>query len=376
MADAGIRIDRSSPILQNPDLFSRSPLKKRTKDEEQVSSVREKRVRENQETSTATQTSSKRETPTVSRKRKREDDGELLPQVKRARTELPEKAETNPNFNRNVWSSAKRTQGAEQTPMIAMHRAELPISKPVAIQEDPLLHMPKLGGYYVAKIVGSSYELHMTILENQFEVFKVTHGAQERLRDEKLDLIKEQIANGKIQAEWSYWKSALEYFSITGQAAVGTGLLMTGNIPGGAAMLGGSALSLSGKLLRDRTDYYKTGVALSLAGGVTSAYAGTTNLAAVGANNLPGKLSTATELMNHGATTYIEQERTKAQASQLELKGKDVMNGHKQELNKQEMDKVIGSFATSHPEKTLAAATKVMETEHRIKSDIVAGDKV
>ena len=141
-------------------------------------------------------------------------------------------------------------------------------------------------------------------------------------------------------------------------------------------MLGGSALSLSGKLLRDRTDYYKTSVALSLAGGAASAYAGATNLAAVGASDLPGTLSTATDLMSQGARTYIEQERTKSQASQFELRGKDVTNGHKQELNKQEMDKVIGSFGASHPEKTLAAATKVMETEHRIKSDIVAGDKV
>lgn len=338
MTNVGVRIDRSNPILQNPDVFSRSPLKKRSREEDQVSHPREKQVRENQK-----------------------EDKELLPNVKRARADLPEEAEANPNFNRNVWTSGKSSEDLRKTR---------------AVEQDPLLHMPKLGGYYVAKIVGSSYELHMTILENQFEVFKVTHRAQERLREEKLDLIKEQIANGKIQAQWSYWDSAFEFFAITGQATVGLGLLAAGNIEGGATMLGGSALSLSGKLLRDNTDYQKTGLALSVAGTLTSLYGGTANMAEIGANDLPEKLSTATGLVSGGTRTYIERRKAESQASQYECRGKDVMNGHKQELNKQEMDKVIGSFAATHPEKTLAAATKVMETEHRIKSDIVAGDKV
>lgn len=378
MSDAGMRIDRANPILQNPDFFSRSPLKNRSKEEEQVSPLNEKQVREQKQTTKTAQreTSSRAETAPSSLKRKREDDSELLPQIKRARAELPEKAEEKPNFNRNVWSSAKPTDAAKQQPIIGAHRKEIPSAKIKTMYEDPLLNFPKGTGYYVARIIGASYELHMNILDQQYEVFKVTSHSQERLREEKVDLIKKQIANGELQAEWSLWKSSLEYFSITGQATIGAGLLFTGNVPAGATMLAGSALSLSGKLIRDRTDYYKTGAALSLAGGLTSAYGGATNLAALGVSDLPGKLSTATEITSQGASAYIERRKNQAQADQMGIKAEDIMNGHKQELSKQEMEKLVGSFAVSHPEKAMAAAAKLIETEHKIKSELAAAEKV
>ncbi|MCB1116872.1 MAG: hypothetical protein KDK71_10430, partial [Chlamydiia bacterium] len=220
------------------------------------------------------------------------NNGELFPQINPRFSNLPEHGETSPNFDRNAYSSAPRSKSQD-------------------LAYDPLLHLPKVGGYYVAKIIGQSYDLHLQVLENQYKVFKVTLDGQEQLRDEQLELIKQDIANGKIEANWSYWTSALEFCALAGQAAVGGSLLLSGNTNEGAAMLGSTACQVAGKLLRSQTDYYKTGVALQTLGTLSSAAVGTKNLAGIAANNLPKNLASSLELTFNGGQLYTEYKKNK-----------------------------------------------------------------
>ena len=51
----------------------------------------------------------------------------------------------------------------------------------------------------------------------------------ERLRDDKLELMKQQIANGELQANWSYRGELLQYIGISANFFGGLGLTLTGN---------------------------------------------------------------------------------------------------------------------------------------------------
>ena len=140
MADGGIRIDRISPITLGPTAESLSSLKTRIQEEELSSPI--------------------------SRKRSRED-GELLPQVKRMETALPEKGAKNIDFNRNSWSSTKPNQETEQKILVTTHRNEKKPLQFERVEKDPLFYLPKTGGYYVAQIIGQAYELYILVQKNQ-----------------------------------------------------------------------------------------------------------------------------------------------------------------------------------------------------------------
>ncbi len=347
MADGGMRIDRISPITLDPTAEGRSPLKKRIQEEEQSSPI--------------------------SRKRSRED-GELFPQVKRMKTALPEEGAKNIDFNRNSWSSAKPNQETEQKALIATHRNEKKPLQFERVEKDPLFYLPKTGGYYVAQIIGQAYEVHMLVQKNQLEVFKVTQDSVEKLRGEKLELMKQQIANGELQANWSYRGELLQYLGISANFFGGLGLTMAGNPIAGAAMMGGSALTVGAKITQHHTDQKVLAAIMTLGGMALSGYGMSGGLlAALTANDLPGKLATAAATVNKFAEFQVGRKHTEAQAGQRGLQSQTVTNQFKRETEKQEMDKIVGSFAKKEHINTVATAAKLISTEDQIKSNIARG---
>ena len=397
-----VRIERmNDPIALDSVIKSHSPLKKRSRDEEQTSTASRKQAREQEialispkkahvESQTtpvsrkqareydAAPTSSKKarvesQAAPVSRKRKREEETELFPNKKRCMP-LPEKATESVDFNRNVWSSAKPTQNVEPQTVIGAHKA--PVTPQFErVEKDPLLHMPKIGGYYIAQIVGQAYELHLIVQEKQLEVFKVTHAGVQKLRDDQIELVRDQIKNQQIQANWSYWSNVLEYFGITANAAIGAGVLLSGNVPLGAQMLAGSALSLTGKLVRDFTDHNYKGAGLSLAGAVVSGYGVKNELATVFTHNLPQKLATSVTTFQKVSEVGVAYQQSKAQVSQFTIRSKQVKNEFKRKTGEKEMEQIVGGLGKKDQAQVIAAAAKTLSVESQITGDIARGGK-
>ncbi|QVL56827.1 MAG: hypothetical protein KFB93_05430 [Simkaniaceae bacterium] len=376
MASTEMRIERiSNPTALHPVEKSHSPLKKRSSDEEQTSSISRKRTREEEQTAPVMRKKARFEAQTASvlGKRKREEETELFPNKRRCMA-LPEEATQNVDFNRNVWSSAKPAQASEQQAVIGTHKAQ-PTPQFERVEKDPLIHMPKVGGYYIAQIVGQAYELHLVIQEKQLEVFKVTHSGVQKLRDDQIELVREQIKNQQIQANWSYWGNAIEYFGITANAAIGTGVLLSGNVPLGAQMIAGSALSLSGKLVRDFTDHSYKGAGLSLAGAVVSGYGVSSELATVFNNDLPQKLATSVTTFQKVSEVGVSYQQSKAQASHFSNRSKQVKNEFKRKTAEKEMEQIIGGLGKKDQANVIAAAAKTISVESQITGDIARGGK-
>ncbi|MCP5504437.1 MAG: hypothetical protein H7A41_04715 [Chlamydiales bacterium] len=372
MAETQMRIERINPLPLEPIGKSQVALKKRSRDEEQTAPISRKRTRPEEATlvSRKRQRVEPQEASSVSRKRPREEDTELFPNKKRCMA-LPEKATENVDFNRNVWTSSK-PQSTQTEPMIGTHRA-LPAPKFERVDQDPLLHVPKVGGYYIAQIVGQAYELHLIVQEKQLEVFKVTHAGVQKLRDDQIELVRDQIKNEQIQAKWSYWSNALEYFGIVANATLGTGVLFSGNVPLGAQMLAGSALSLSGKLLRDFTDHQYKGAALSLTGALVSGYSGLD--AGVLDNSLPQKLASSVTTFQKVSEMGLAYHHGKAQTSSFTNKAKQVTNEFKRKTAEKEMEQIVGGLGKKDQTQVIAAAAKTISVESQITGDIARGGK-
>ncbi|MCB1071659.1 MAG: hypothetical protein KDK96_01005 [Chlamydiia bacterium] len=374
MAETQMRIERINPLPLEPIGKSQVALKKRSRDEEQTAPISRKRTRPEEATllSRKRQRVEAQEAPSVSRKRPREEDTELFPNKKRCMA-LPEKATENVDFNRNVWTSSK-PQSTQTEPMIGTHRA-LPAPKFERVDQDPLLHVPKVGGYYIAQIVGQAYELHLIVQEKQLEVFKVTHAGVQKLRDDQIELVREQIKNQQIQAKWSYWSNALEYFGIAANATIGTGVLLSGNIPLGAQMLAGSAISLSGKLLRDFTDHQYKGAALSLTGALVSGYGVQGQLGAVLDNSLPQKLATSVTTFQKVSEVGVGYKQSQSQAAYFDMRSKQVTNEYKRKTSEKEMEQIVSGLGKKDQTQVIAAAAKTISVESQITGDIARGGK-
>ena len=374
MAETQMRIERINPLpLDTVSKAEQATLKKRSREDEQTAPISRKRTRPEE----ATLIPRKRqrvetETAQVSRKRKREDEAELFPNKRRCMA-LPEKATENVDFNRNVWTSSK-PQATQTEPVIGTHRP-LPAPKFEHVERDPLLHVPKVGGYYIAQIVGQAYELHLVVQEKQLEVFKVTHAGVQKLRDDQIDLVREQIKNQQIDAKWSYWSNAIEYFGIAANATIGTGVLLSGNVPLGAQMLAGSALSLGGKLARDFTDYKYSGAGLSLAGVLVSGYGVQGQMGAVLNNNLPQKLATSVTTFQKVSDLGVSYQQSQSQASFFANRAKQVTNDFKRKTAEKEMEQIVGGLGKKDQTQVIAAAAKTISVESQITGDIARGGK-
>ena len=372
MAETQMRIERINPLpLDTVSKGEQATLKKRSREDEQTAPISRKRTRPEE----ATLAPSKRqrletETAQVSRKRKGEDEAELFPNKRRCMA-LPEKATENVDFNRNVWTSTK-PQATQTEPVTNTHRP-LPAPKFEHVERDPLLHVPKVGGYYIAQIVGQAYELHLVVQEKQLEVFKVTHAGVQKLRDDQIELVREQIKNEQIQAKWSYWSNALEYFGVVANATLGTGVLLSGNVPLGAQMLAGSALFLGGKLTRDFTDHQYKGAALSLAGALVSGYSGLD--AGILDNSLPQKLASSVTTFQKVSEMGLAYHHGKAQTSSFTNKAKQVTNEYKRKTSEKEMEQIVSGLGKKDQTQVIAAAAKTISVESQITGDIARGGK-
>lgn len=375
MAETQMRIERIHPIpLDTVSKSQQATLKKRSREEEQTAPISRKRTRPEETTplSCKRQRVEAQETPPVSRKRKHDDKTELFPNKKRCMS-LPEKGTENVDFNRNVWTSSK-PQATQTEPLIGTDRT-LPPPKFEHVEQDPLLHVPKIGGYYIAQIVGQAYELHLVVQEKQLEVFKVTHAGVQKLRDDQIELVRDQIKNQQIQAKWSYWSNALEYFGIAANATIGTGVLLSGNVPLGAQMLAGSALSLCGKLARDFTDHHYKGAALSLAGALVSTYGAKGQLATVVDNTLPQKLATSVTTFQKVSEVGVAYKQSQSQASFFANRAKQVTNEYKRKTAEKEMEQIVGGLGKKDQTQVIAAAAKTISVETQITGDIARGGK-
>lgn len=374
MAETQMRIERINPLpLDTVSKGEQATLKKRSREDEQTAPISRKRTR----TEEATLAPSKRqrvetEAAPISRKRKREDEAELFPNKRRCMA-LPEKATENVDFNRNVWTSTK-PQATQTEPVTNTHRP-LPAPKFEHVERDPLLHVPKVGGYYIAQIVGQAYELHLVVQEKQLEVFKVTHAGVQKLRDDQIDLVREQIKNQQIDAKWSYWSNAIEYFGIAANATIGTGVLLSGNVPLGAQMLAGSALSLGGKLTRDFTDHQYKGAALSLAGALVSGYGVQGQLATVLDKSLPQKLASSVTAFQKVSEVGVSYQQSQSQASFFANRAKQVTNDFKRKTAEKEMEQIVGGLGKKDQTQVIAAAAKTISVESQITGDIARGGK-
>ncbi|MDN3508420.1 MAG: hypothetical protein P0S93_00040 [Candidatus Neptunochlamydia sp.] len=322
------------------------------------------------QTSLKKQSREEEQTTPVSRKKKRKDETGIFPDKKRSMT-LPEKATENVDFNRNIWTSSK-PQSTQTEPVIGTNRT-LPPLKFEQVERDPLLHVPKVGGYYIAQIIGQAYELHLVVQEKQLEVFKVTHAGVQKLRDDQIDLVRDQIKNQQIKSKWSYWSNALECFGIATNATIGTSVLLSGNVPLGAQMLAGSALALGGKLARDFTDHHYKGAALSLAGALISGY--NTLDARILNNSLPQRLATSVTTFQEGWKVGLDYQQSKTQASFFTNKAKQVTNEFKRKIAEKEMEQIVGGLGKKDQTQLIAAAAKAISIESQITGDIARGGK-
>lgn len=311
-------------------------------------------------------------TPTSRQKKCEEETGELFPDKKRS-VALPERGTENIDFNRNVWTSPP-PRSTKTAPVVGMKGAS-PGPKFEHVERDPLLQVPKVGGYYIAQIVGKTYELHLFVQGKQLEVFKMTQAGVRKLRDDQIDLIRNQIENRQIEAKWTYWKNVLAYFGITANATVGMGILLAENVllGLGTQMVVGSALSLCGKLARDFTDKRRTGAALSLAGFLLSIYGVQKNLTALLDNDLPQRLATSVTTFQKVAGLGVSYRQGRSQASFFSNRAKQVTNEFKRKVAEKEMEQIVAGLGKKDQAEVIAAAAKTISIENQITADIARG---
>ena len=299
----------------------------------------------------------------------------LFPNLKAHALSISKETEE-PDFERNVWTDSTR-QGADPISLSSFSEK----AERQAIKNDPSCFSRKVTTYCLAEAIGKSYDLHLILQNNTLKVLRAMHQGIQKIRDEMLAFSKEEMKNR--QSFWSTYipspiKFLLPYFSYL--SIVATGVLGIQALFTGSFLLAGLALVsffsfVTGKLLSHFTDYKRTSNAFMILGTICSMQMLSSHFITIftrGCSETFAKTIVIGKFLSEQMVHYYQQ---KVSISNWRNQAKQVKYQFEKAVTTEKIQQTIRELGDKHATQVIGSATKAIDAENQIKSDMARGKR-